>query len=67
MLKCREADKAETFDLKSPKFQSVFKLWMEFFNEAMVKVGIREPDIDLVFKQMKADMVDWEKRMIDVR
>ena len=67
MLKCREADKAEVFDLKSVKFQSVFKLWMEFFNEAMVKVGIREPDIDLVFQQMKADMVDWEKRMTDVR
>ena len=40
---------------------------MEFFNEAMEKSGIRPQDIDLVFQQMKADMVDWEKRMSDVR
>lgn len=67
LLKCREADRAEALDLKSPRFQAVFKIWMEFFNEAMEKSGIRPQDIDLVFQQMKADMVDWEKRMSDVR
>lgn len=66
LLKKRSADRVEAFDLKSTRFQSVFKIWMEFFNESMEKVGVPEKDIDLVFQQMKSDMVDWEKRMTEV-
>lgn len=66
LLKRREADRVEALDLKSPRFQAVFKVWMEFFSESMEKVGIQEKDIDLVFQQMKADMIDWEKRMVEL-
>jgi len=67
LLKRREADRDEELDLRSPRFQAVFKVWMEFFNEAMDKVGIDQKIVDLVFQQMKADMVDWEKKMVDAR
>lgn len=63
LLKRREAARGERMDLKSPRFQAVFKVWMEFFYESMEKSGIESHVIDLVFQQMKADMVGWEKRM----
>lgn len=63
LLKRREADRDEKLDLKSPRFQAVFKVWMEFFSDSMDKVGIEPKIVDLVFQQMKADMIDWEKKM----
>lgn len=63
LFKRKEASLAERLDLKSPRFQAVFKVWMSFFHESMEKVGIPEEQIDLVFNQMKSDMVDWEKKM----
>jgi len=63
LLKRREAARGERMDLKSPRFQAVFKIWMEFFYEAMEKSGVESHIIDLVFQQMKADMVNWERRM----
>jgi hypothetical protein len=67
LLKRREADRDEELDLRSPRFQAVFKVWMEFFSEAMDKVGVEPKIIDLVFQQMKADMIDWEKKMTDAQ
>lgn len=66
LLKRKEASLTERLDLKSPRFQAVFKVWMNFFHESMEKVGIPEEQIDLVFQQMKADMIDWEKKMAGV-
>lgn len=63
LLKRREAALAERLDLKSPRFQAVFAVWMEFFYNSMEKTGIESHIIDLVFQQMKADMVGWEKKM----
>lgn len=63
LLKRKEASLTERLDLKSPRFQAVFKVWMNFFHDAMEKVEIPDEQIDLVFQQMKADMVDWEKKM----
>lgn len=63
LLKRKESALAEQLDLKSPRFQAVFKVWMEFFYESMEKVGVESEVIDLVFQQMKTDMVDWERRM----
>lgn len=67
LLKRREADRDEELDLKSPRFQAVFKIWMEFFSDSMEKAGVEPKVIDLVFQQMKANMVDWEKKMVDAR
>ncbi|HEY8098938.1 MAG TPA: hypothetical protein VIE65_22980 [Methylobacter sp.] len=66
LFKRKESERAEQLDLKSPRFQSLFKMWMEFFYEAMEKSGIDNKTADLVFQQMKADMVDWERRMLDL-
>lgn len=63
LLKRKESSLADQMDLKSPRFQAVFKVWMEFFYESMEKVDIAPEVIDLVFQQMKADMVGWERRM----
>jgi hypothetical protein len=64
LLKRKESMLAEQLDLKSPRMQAVFKVWMEFFYYSMEKAGIENKIIDLVFHQMKANMADWEKKMI---
>ncbi len=63
LLKRQEAARGERLDLKSPRLQAIFKIWMEFFYESMEKSGVESQIIDLVFQQMKADMIGWEKRM----
>jgi hypothetical protein len=63
LIKRKESSLNDDFNLKSPKFQKVYEVWMNFFYDSMVKVGIDEKIIDLVFNQMKADMVDWEQTM----
>lgn len=63
LLKRKDSDLAERLDLKSPRFQKIFKVWMEFFYSSMEKSGIESEIIDLVFKQMQADMLEWEKKM----
>lgn len=63
LLKRKDSEKSGELDLKSSKFQLVFKIWMEFLYESMEKVGVDSKEIDLVFQQMKADMVDMEKRL----
>ena len=60
-----ENTRAEQLDLKSPRFQKVLKLWFEFVYEAMQKSGLGEQEMDLVFNTMKADMVDWEKAILN--
>lgn len=63
VMKRLDASRAERLDLKSPRLQAIFKIWMEQFYEAMEKSGVEPQIIDLVFQQMKADMLGWEKRM----
>jgi hypothetical protein len=66
LLKRKEAALAERLDLKSPRFQKILLAWMEFVHSSMQKSGIEDEDIDVVFKQMRADMLDWEKKIVDV-
>jgi hypothetical protein len=63
LLKRKDAALAERLDLKSPRFQKVFGIWMECFYDAMEKSGVPQEVISLVFETMKADMVGWEKKM----
>ena len=65
LMKRMENARAEELDLKSPRFREVMKLWMEFVYESLTKVGVSDQVIDLVFKQMEADMKDWELRIIN--
>lgn len=65
LMKRKDISSSEKLDLKSERFQKVFKMWMEFFYHSMMKSGVEETIIDLVFQQMKADMVDWEKRFLE--
>ena len=63
LLKRKEAALAERLDLKSARFQAIFKVWMEFFYSSMEKAGVDQPTMDTVFEQMRADMIDWEVKM----
>ena len=63
LLKKKESMMQEELDLKSSRFQAVFRVWMEFFHDSMEKSGISSEIIDIIFQQMKADMVDWERKM----
>jgi hypothetical protein len=63
LLKRKEADLAERLDLKSPRIQKLFQIWLKCIYEAMEKSGIDDKDIDVVFQQMKANMVDMERQM----
>lgn len=63
LIRRKEASISERLDLRSPRFQKVFKVWMQFFCESMEKSGVSEEIINVVFNQMKADMIGWEKRM----
>lgn len=66
LLKRQENSRAEQLDLKSPRFQSILKLWLDFVYEAMQKSGLDDQEIDVVFTTMKADMVEWERKILDV-
>jgi len=67
LMKRQENARAEQIDLKSPRLQAVLRLWMEFVYNSAQKAGISEAEIDLMFGQMKADMIDWEKRVLEVQ
>lgn len=67
LIKQKESDRSDELDLKSPRFQAVFRVWMDFFNDAMEQSGIPSEKMDLVFQNMKANMIDWEKKMVDAR
>lgn len=67
LMKRQENARAEQLDLRSPRFKAVLKEWMEFLYTSMQKAGLQDADIELVFAQMKADMVDWEKKILDVQ
>jgi len=66
LLKRKEAALAERIDLKNPRFQKILTLWMEFVYTSMQKSGISDEDIDLVFNQLKADMLEWEKKLEEI-
>jgi len=65
LQKRQENTRAERLDLKSPKFKQILHLWMEFVYESMQKSDLPDATIDLVFKQMEADMTDWEKKLLE--
>jgi len=66
LQKRQDNTRAERLDLKSPKFKQILHLWMEFVYESMSKSDLSESSIDVVFKQMEADMTDWEKKALDL-
>ena len=66
LMKRMENARAEQLNLKSPRFREVLKLWMDFLYESMQKSNVPDEVIDLVFRQMEADMSDWEKRVSEL-
>jgi len=61
-----DAAKADAFDLRSPKFQKILSSWLEFVYDSMKKVGYDDKNIDIVFNQLKADMLDWERKIMEM-
>lgn len=66
LLKKRDTIGDERLSTKDPRVQQFFKLWMEMFFAAMEKMNIPPEMIDLVFSQIKADMLEWEIKMESV-
>lgn len=66
LIKKQENTRAEQLDLKSPRFQAILRQWLEFVYESMQKAGFGNQEIDAVFTTMKADMVDWERKILDI-
>lgn len=65
LIKKSDNFKTSNIDFRNPKFKAIVRLWMEFVYDAMQKVGLDEATIDMVFKQLESDMVDWEKKIIE--
>ena len=65
LIKKSENFKSSSIDFRNPKFKAVIRLWMEFVYDAMQKVGVDEATIDMVFKQLETDIVDWERKVIE--
>lgn len=65
LAKRLETARNDRLDLRSPKFQQILNLWMNFLYESMKKVNLSDQDIDLVFGQMKADMIGWEQKILN--
>jgi hypothetical protein len=65
LLKRQENTRAERMDFRSPEFKKVVHEWLAFMDNAMQKAGLGENEIDLVFKQIQADMADWEKSVLE--
>jgi hypothetical protein len=43
--------------------RKLFEIWMSMFYESMEKSGVNREIIDVVFQQIKADMLTIEQRM----
>jgi len=65
ILKRQEHSRAERMDFRSPEFKKIMLSWLEFVHEACEKTGIGVNDIDLLFKQLEADMSHWEKSQLE--
>ena len=65
LIKKSESFKSSSIDFRNPKFKAVIRLWMELVYDALQKVGVDEAVIDMVFKQLEADIVDWERKVIE--
>jgi hypothetical protein len=65
LLKRQENNRQERMDFRSPEFKRVIHEWLAFVCESMEKAGLNDNDVDLVLKQVQADMADWEKRVLE--
>lgn len=61
-----EANAGKQIDLRHPQFKEIIRLWMEFVYESMQKAHVSDDMIDIVFKQIQADMIDWERRVLEL-
>jgi hypothetical protein len=63
IIRKKESEISNNFDLKSPKMQKLFEIWMSMFYESMDKSGVSREIMDVVFQQIKADLLTIEQRM----
>jgi hypothetical protein len=63
LIKKKDDLHSKRLSTKDPRVQQFFKLWMEMFYSSMEKVSVPPEVIDLVFNQVRADMLEWEVKM----
>ena len=66
MVKMRDEMRSERTDLNSPQFKKILHLWMELTYESMKKAGLDESMIEIVFKQLEADISDWTTKVAEL-
>lgn len=57
---------ADTINLKSEKFQRVFKYLIGNFREVCVEIGLRPEQIDLLFNRLASALEGWEDRAAEL-
>ena len=62
LIRKKEADVSSDLNLKSPKIQKLFEIWMQMFYEAIEKSGVNQEVMNVIFQQIKADLLTFEIR-----
>ena len=57
---------ADTVNLKSEKFQRVFKYLIANFQEVCVEIGLRPEQIDLLFNRLATALEGWEDKAAEL-
>lgn len=57
---------ADTINLKSEKFQRVFKYLIGSFREVCLDIGLRPEQIDLLFNRLASAMEGWEDKAAEL-
>lgn len=66
LIKRKETSLNERISMKDPRIQKLLEMFMEMFYSACEKCSVSPEVIDLIFSQIKTDMVDWETKMEEV-
>lgn len=63
LIKRKETSLNERLTTKDPRIQKLFEIWVEMFHSSMEKCGVTPEIMDLIFSQIKTEMLDWETKM----
>lgn len=66
LIKRKETSLNERLTTKDPRVQKLFEIWMEMFFSALEKSKISPEVIDIIFAQIRTDMLEWETKMESV-
>lgn len=66
LIKRKESSLNERLTTKDPRVQKMFQIWAEMLYSVLEKCHVKPEMIDLIFSQIKTDMIEWEIKMESV-